>query len=146
MIAAGSLRVFLAVSLVAAALCPRAWASAWALDPSATRIEFSLRNLSVARVDGTFRLASGHVTLDDEDPSRSTIEAVIDATSVEEAFPPGPFNQHFDLFVGTSAGAVTAAFVANGAQTRRCSGPCATTSTLPSTSGPRTSSAPPPET
>jgi len=53
MIAAGSLRVFLAVSLVAAALCPRAWASAWALDPSATRIEFSVRNLSVARVDGT---------------------------------------------------------------------------------------------
>jgi len=36
--------------------------------------------------------------------------------ALEEAFPPGPFNQHFDLFVGTSAGAVTAAFVANGAQ------------------------------
>src|SRR6266852_2684757 len=36
--------------------------------------------------------------------------------ALEEAFPPGPFSQHFDLFVGTSAGAVTAAFVANGAQ------------------------------
>jgi NTE family protein len=36
--------------------------------------------------------------------------------ALEDAFPPGPFNQHFDLFVGTSAGAVTAAFVANGAQ------------------------------
>src|SRR5438132_1114281 len=36
--------------------------------------------------------------------------------ALEEAFPPGPFNEHFDLFVGTSAGAVTAAFVANGAQ------------------------------
>jgi len=83
MIAAGSLRVFLAVSLVAA----RAWASPWALDPSATRIEFSVRNLSVARVDGTFRLASGHVTLDDEDPSRSTIEAVIDAASVDTSEP-----------------------------------------------------------
>ena len=30
MIAAESLRVFLAVSLVAASLCPGAWASAWA--------------------------------------------------------------------------------------------------------------------
>src|SRR5207253_3914678 len=39
MIAAGSLRVFLAVSLAAAG----AWASAWALDPSATRIEFTTR-------------------------------------------------------------------------------------------------------
>ena len=36
--------------------------------------------------------------------------------ALEEAFPPGPFSQYFDLFVGTSAGAVTAAFVANGAQ------------------------------
>jgi len=87
MIAAGSLRVFLAVSLAAASLCPGAWASAWTLDPSATRIEFSVRNLSVARVDGTFRLASGHVTLDDEDPSRSAIEAVIDAASVDTSEP-----------------------------------------------------------
>jgi predicted acylesterase/phospholipase RssA len=36
--------------------------------------------------------------------------------ALEEAFPPGPFSQHFDLFVETSAGAVTAAFIANGAQ------------------------------
>ena len=83
MITARSLRVAIAVALFVAALCPGAWASAWALDPSATRIEFSVRNLSVARVDGTLRLASGHVTLDDEDPSRSTIEAVIDAASVD---------------------------------------------------------------
>jgi polyisoprenoid-binding protein YceI len=87
MIVAGSRRVLLAVSLVTASLCPGAWASAWALDPSATRIEFSVRNLPVARVDGTFRLASGHVTLDDVDPSRSTIEAVIDAASVDTSEP-----------------------------------------------------------
>ncbi len=79
---AGSLRVFL-VSLTLVTLCRSARASAWALDPSATRIEFSVRNLSVAHVAGTFRLASGHVTLDDEDPSRSTVEAVIDAASVD---------------------------------------------------------------
>src|SRR4029077_5257975 len=87
MISAGSLRVFLAVALAAASLCAGAWASAWMLDPSATRIAFSVRNLSVARVDGTFRLASGHVTLDDEDPSRSTIEAVIDTASVDTSEP-----------------------------------------------------------
>src|SRR5438093_6674874 len=86
MIAAVSLRLFFAVSL-AASLCPSAWASAWALDPSATRIEFSVRNLSVAHVDGTFRLASGNVTLHDEDPSRSMIEAVIDAASVDTSEP-----------------------------------------------------------
>lgn len=36
--------------------------------------------------------------------------------ALEEALPPGPFNEHFDLFVGTSAGAVTAALIANGAR------------------------------
>jgi polyisoprenoid-binding protein YceI len=50
MITARSLRVVIAVSLFVAALCPGAWASAWALDPSATRIEFSVRNVSVALV------------------------------------------------------------------------------------------------
>jgi hypothetical protein len=48
MIAAESLRVFLAVSLVAASLCPGAWASAWALDPSATRIAFSVVGMNTA--------------------------------------------------------------------------------------------------
>jgi len=80
---ARSLRVVLAVALVPASLCKAAWASEWALDPAATRVAFSVRNLTVAHVAGSFRLASGHVTLDDTDPSRSTIEAVIDAASVD---------------------------------------------------------------
>ena len=37
----------------------------------------------MAYVDGTLRLASGRVVLDDGDLSRSTIEAVIDAGSVD---------------------------------------------------------------
>jgi len=76
-------RAVLAVSLTAAALCSTALASAWELDPAASRIAFSVRNLSIAHVDGTFRLASGRVALDDADMSRSTIEAVIDAASVD---------------------------------------------------------------
>ena len=84
---ARSLRVVLAVAAVPASLCHNAWASAWALDPAATRVAFSVRNLTVAHVDGTFRLASGRVTLDAADPSRSTIEAVIDATSVDTSEP-----------------------------------------------------------
>jgi polyisoprenoid-binding protein YceI len=46
-----------------------------------------VRNLSVAHVDGHFRLTSGRVTLVEEDPSRSTVEAVIDATSVDTGEP-----------------------------------------------------------
>ena len=73
----------LGVALGAPAFCSSARASAWALDPAATRIAFSVKNLSVAYVNGTFRLASGRVVLDDGDPSRGTIEAVIDAGSVD---------------------------------------------------------------
>jgi polyisoprenoid-binding protein YceI len=87
MSAAGPLRTLLVVSLAAAALCPRARASAWELDPSATRIEFSVRNLSVSHVDGRFRLTSGRVTLVEDAPSRSTVEVVIDATSVDTGEP-----------------------------------------------------------
>ena len=73
----------LTVSLAASAFCSTAQASAWELDPAATRIAFSVKNLSVAYVTGTFRLASGRVVLDNGDLSRWTIEAVIDAGSID---------------------------------------------------------------
>ena len=73
----------LAFALAVPGFCSSARASAWELDPAATRIAFSVKNLSVAYVGGTFRLASGRVVLDDGDLSRSTIEAVIDAGSVD---------------------------------------------------------------
>jgi len=87
LIATASLGTLLAVSLSAVGFSSSARASAWELDPTPTVIAFSVRNLSVAHVDGTFRLASGHVAVDDADVSRSTIEAVIDAASVDTGEP-----------------------------------------------------------
>ena len=75
--------VVLAASIAALALSARVGASTWALDPNATRVEFSVRNLSVAYVHGGFHLASGTVQLNDDDVSRSTIVAVIDAASID---------------------------------------------------------------
>jgi polyisoprenoid-binding protein YceI len=80
-------RVIVVIALAGAAFCPSVRASAWELDPAATQVAFSVRNLSMAHVDGHFRLTSGHVTLVEEDPSRSTVEAVIDATSVDTGEP-----------------------------------------------------------
>ena len=78
----------LAVAVLATvALCPSVRASTWELDPAATQVAFSVRNLSMAHVDGHFRLTSGRVTLVEEDPARSTVEAVIDATSVDTGEP-----------------------------------------------------------
>jgi hypothetical protein len=48
MIAAELRRTLLVISLATAALCPSARASAWEFYPSATRIEFSVSNLSMA--------------------------------------------------------------------------------------------------
>jgi polyisoprenoid-binding protein YceI len=87
LIATASLGTLLAVSLSAVGFSSNAQASAWELDPTPTVIAFSVRNLSVAHVDGTFRLASGHVAVADADVSRSTIEAVIDAASVDTGEP-----------------------------------------------------------
>jgi polyisoprenoid-binding protein YceI len=87
LIATASLGTLLAVSLSAVGFSSNAQASAWELDPTPTVIAFSVRNLSVAHVDGTFRLASGQVAVDDADVSRSTIEAVIDAASVDTGEP-----------------------------------------------------------
>jgi polyisoprenoid-binding protein YceI len=87
MSAARPLRTLLVILFATAAFCPSVRASTWELDPAATQVAFSVRNLSIADVDGHFRLTSGHVTLVDEDPSRSTVEAVIDATSVDTGEP-----------------------------------------------------------
>ena len=47
----------LAVAVLATVvLCPGARASLWQFDPEATRVAFSVRNLSVAHVAGRFRL------------------------------------------------------------------------------------------
>jgi polyisoprenoid-binding protein YceI len=87
MSAARPLRTLLVILLAAAAFCPSVRASTWELDPTATQVAFSVHNLSIANVDGHFRLTSGRVTLVDEDASRSTVEAVIDATSVDTGEP-----------------------------------------------------------
>ena len=87
MSAAGPLRTLLVILSAAAALCPSVRASTWELDPAATQVAFSVRNLTMANVDGHFRLTSGRVTLVEDDPSRSTVEAVIDATSVDTGEP-----------------------------------------------------------
>jgi len=77
----------LVIPLAAAAFCPSVRASTWELDPAATQVAFSVRILSIADVDGHLRLTSGRVTLVEEDPARSTVEAVIDATSVDTGEP-----------------------------------------------------------
>lgn len=67
---------------VLALACP-AFASTWEIDPAHTSVQFSVRHLMISNVRGELRKVAGTVRADDQDPTRSVIEATIDAASVD---------------------------------------------------------------
>lgn len=62
-----------------------AWASTWEADPVHSSAEFSVRHMMVANVRGTFDKMASTVELDDKDPTKSSVEATIDATTINTA-------------------------------------------------------------
>jgi polyisoprenoid-binding protein YceI len=54
----------------------------WDLDTSHTRLGFAARHAMVATVRGSFGIFSGVIALDAADPTRSSAEVEIDATSI----------------------------------------------------------------
>jgi polyisoprenoid-binding protein YceI len=77
-----ALSVF-AVALVASL----ANASEWELDSSHTTAQFTVRHMMVTNVRGQFQKVSGTVSLDDKDPTKSRIEVLIDASSIDTREP-----------------------------------------------------------
>ena len=55
----------------------------WNIDPVHSGINFSVRHMVVSKVRGRFTKYSGALAIDDTDLTRSTIEATIDATSID---------------------------------------------------------------
>jgi polyisoprenoid-binding protein YceI len=53
------------------------------LDPAHTRIGFAARHAMVATVHGRFGIWSGNVHVDGADPTKSTAEILIDASSID---------------------------------------------------------------
>jgi polyisoprenoid-binding protein YceI len=62
-------------------------ASTWTIDPAHTSAEFAVRHLMVSTVRGHMGRVSGTVTVDDADPTRSIVEATIDATGIDTREP-----------------------------------------------------------
>lgn len=73
------LAAFASAALVVPAL---AGATSYELDPAHTNAQFAVKHMMVSTVRGQFNKVSGTVNLDDKDPSKSSIEATIDATTV----------------------------------------------------------------
>jgi len=57
--------------------------NSWNLDTVHSGINFSVRHMVVSKVRGRFAKFTGNVALDESDLTRSTVEATIDASSID---------------------------------------------------------------
>jgi polyisoprenoid-binding protein YceI len=62
-------------------------AAAWNIDGTHSSATFKVRHLGISNVTGGFQKLSGALTLDEADVTKSTVEAVIDATSLDTGDP-----------------------------------------------------------
>ncbi len=77
---------FMLVSwFVVSALSASAFAQleAWKIDPAHTAAQFAVRHMGISTVRGEFRKVSGSASYDPSDPSKTSLETTIDATSVD---------------------------------------------------------------
>ena len=72
----------LAVLLALAPLTALAEAGTWNIDPSHTQSMFTVRHMVITNVQGQFEKTTGSVQLDEQDVTRSSVEATIDASTV----------------------------------------------------------------
>jgi polyisoprenoid-binding protein YceI len=75
--------VFTFVTALAMAATAAAQAGTWQIDPNHTAAQFSVKHLAVSTVRGAFTKVTGTAKHDPADPSKDSLEATIDATSVD---------------------------------------------------------------
>jgi polyisoprenoid-binding protein YceI len=75
--------VFIFITALAMAATAAAQAGTWQIDPNHTAAQFSVRHLGVSTVRGAFTKVSGSAQHDSADPSKDTLEATIDANSID---------------------------------------------------------------
>jgi len=76
------MRVFVVLTAFVA-LPSLARASDWTIDPAHTSAQFAVRHMMVSTVRGDFGKVSGTVKLDEKDLTKSTVDATIDASSID---------------------------------------------------------------
>lgn len=78
------MRRFLAsvITITALSLPVLSHGAMWDIDPAHTSAQFAVRHLMVSTVRGEFGKISGAVNLDEQDLAKSSVDATIDATSI----------------------------------------------------------------
>jgi len=71
------------MSAIALAATAAGQAGTWQIDPNHSAAQFSVRHLGVSTVRGAFTKVSGSATHDPADPSKDTLEATMQAASVD---------------------------------------------------------------
>ena len=59
----------------------------WKIDSAHSSSNFTVKHLVVSEVNGQFGKTEGTITFDDKDPTKSTIQATIDATTIDTREP-----------------------------------------------------------
>ncbi len=65
------------------ATTPTAAASTWKIDVAHTTVEFAVKHMMIATVKGHFGQLAGTVTLDDTEPTHSSVQVEIEAASID---------------------------------------------------------------
>src|SRR5260370_11050919 len=71
------------VTVIALTAAAAAQAGTWQIDPNHSSAQFSVRHLGVSTVRGAFTKVSGSAKHDPTDPSKTSLDASIDASSVD---------------------------------------------------------------
>ena len=76
---------YLLVITAAIALTVSAFGQAktWQIDPNHSAAQFSVRHMGISTVRGAFTKVSGTASYDPADPGKTTLEATIDASSID---------------------------------------------------------------
>ena len=77
------MKKLLAAALAVAPALALAAPTSWSVDPVHSQVGFSVKHLVISNVRGEFSKYEGKVALDDTDLTRSSVEATIDASSID---------------------------------------------------------------
>lgn len=69
------------------ATAERTGSTTWTIDPAHSSVEFAVRHLMITTVRGRFTGVKGTLVTDDRDPSKSAVDVVIDAATIDTREP-----------------------------------------------------------
>jgi len=75
------------ILLAATAAFAQTAPSTWKTDPAHSEVDFAIKHMAVSNVHGRFGTVDATLMWDDQDPTKSTVNATIDVTGVDTGVP-----------------------------------------------------------